>query len=300
MKILFVGEFIPYPSGEIPTEYFIAEALEKSGILVVRVDIRNISNYALTEQIVKGSKECDLVLFASGILALSLEDFGWACGQVKVPKILYTNDWIFLTEERKRVYLEKFPYVDLLITSDFEEYGIKQVRIPMACLPSYDFAPTFSNDLVFVGAVHYAEERKKFLDRIRDYFLVRLDIYGFCGNKDPVYGEKLEKVLQSYKIALGHNCISRRGYWSSRNYIVPGYGGFLLTPYVEGLEEEFEDKKHVVWWKDVEECIDLIKYYLKNEDEREKIRKEGYEFTQRVHSWDSRIKEFIRVFEEIR
>lgn len=302
-KILFVGRFYPYSWKEIPTEFFIAEGLERNNWQVIRIDIDKLFNHDVANQIVTCSKNVDMVLFASGILKLSLEDFGWICNQVTTPKILYTNDWIFLDKEREKSYLERFPFVDLLITSDYVDYSkyeIKQIRISMACLPSHKFAPCPCWNLVFVGAVHYSKERKEFLDRIKDCFPNTLDIYGNCGTKDPIYGKELEEILQEYKIVLGHNCVSSKGYWSSRNYIIPGYGGFLLTPYVEGLEEEFENKKYLVWFKDFEECTELIKYYLEHDKEREQIRRQGYEYTQKVHNWDSRIKEFIKVFKGLR
>ena len=302
MKILFVGKFNPYSWGEYPTEYFISEAFRKNGIVVVQVDIDKFSNYEVTKRIVQWSKDCDLVLFTSGILQLALSDFEWICNQIIIPKILYTNDWIFLDKEREKIYLERFPFVDLLITSDSFDYskdGIKQIRIPMACLPSYEFNPMPQKDLVFIGAVHYSKERREFLDKISKCF-GNLDIYGHCGNNTSVYTKELEVVLQRHRITLGHNCVNSKGYWSSRNYIVPGYGGFLLTPYVAGLEEEFENKKHIVWYKDFEECVDLIAYYLKYADEREEIRQQGYEYTQKVHNWDNRAKEFARIFREIK
>lgn len=300
MKILFIGKFDSYPWGEIPTEFFVADSLQKKGCKVICLDVDKLINGKPIEQNIKN--DVDIVLFASGILQLPLEHFKSILGKIKAVKVLYTNDWIFLNKEREQIYLERLSYFDLLITSDsvdYKEYGIKQVRIPMACLPSYKFEPAPSEKLVFIGAVHYSKERREFLDKIRGCF-GKLDVYGYCGNKNPIYGQELEKTIQRYKIVLGHNHINNsESYWSSRNYIIPGYGGFLITPYVEGLEKEFEDKKHIVWYNSFEECVDLIRYYLEHDEEREKIRKQGYEYVQKVHIWDIRIKEFVKFFKEV-
>lgn len=299
MKILFVGKFNQYPWGEIPTERLLGSAISN----YCEVKELDIDSSGIVRQIIEEGKAVDLVLFSSATLDLSLKDLGIIRKVLLIPLVLYTNDWIFLNKARAEIYLDRFWAFNALITTDsvdYSEYGVKQFyRIPMACLPSYKFKPSSLKSLVFVGASHYLKERREFLEKIRNCFPSSLDVYGYGGNKSPVYEKKLEEVIQGYKIVLGHNCTNSRGYWSSRNYIIPGYGGFLLTPYVKGLGKEFKNKKHIIWYKDFDECVNLIRYYLVHDEEREKIRKQGYEFTQKVHNWSNRSKDFLRIFNKM-
>jgi glycosyltransferase involved in cell wall biosynthesis len=59
---------------------------------------------------------------------------------------------------------------------------------------------------------------------------------------------------------------------------------FVLTEYAPGYYPEFTEKKNIVTFKDKNELIDKIKYYLKNEKEREEIAKNAYEKTKKGFS----------------
>ena len=74
--------------------------------------------------------------------------------------------------------------------------------------------------------------------------------------------------------------------FSNRTWITLGCGGFLLTRYVPGLENIFTNKKHLVWYHNIEECLDLISEYLKEDVEREKIKEEGYRYVHENYTYD--------------
>ena len=52
--------------------------------------------------------------------------------------------------------------------------------------------------------------------------------------------------------------------------------GFCLVMWFPGLEDLFENHKHLVWFTSYGEALSLAKRYLANPDEREKIRKSGH------------------------
>jgi len=81
-----------------------------------------------------------------------------------------------------------------------------------------------------------------------------------------------------------------------RNFEIPGSGGFLLTEYVDGLEECYKDKKEVVFFKSKDELVEKIEYYLDKDDLRNEVAKRGYERTQREHTYSKR---FEDIFSEI-
>ncbi len=78
-----------------------------------------------------------------------------------------------------------------------------------------------------------------------------------------------------------------------RDFEIPMCGGFYLTEYNEELAEFFEPDEEIVFFKDQEECIDKIKYYLKNNTERERIRMAGYIRAQHEHTWQRRLGNFF-------
>lgn len=80
-----------------------------------------------------------------------------------------------------------------------------------------------------------------------------------------------------------------------RDFEVPMSGGFYMVEYMEELEEFFEIDKELVCYDGPQDLAKKIKYYLTHDDEREQIRKAGYERCIRDHTWHKR---FEMVFEK--
>jgi len=81
-----------------------------------------------------------------------------------------------------------------------------------------------------------------------------------------------------------------------RDFEVPMSGGFYMVEHMEELEEFFDIGKEIVCYTDKEDLADKIKYYLKHDVERERIRKAGHERCLRDHSWHKR---FQKAFHEM-
>ena len=62
-----------------------------------------------------------------------------------------------------------------------------------------------------------------------------------------------------------------------------------------GLEDVFQDGVHLAWFKDAEECLDKVAYYLKHEDERRRIAAAGHELVQRRHRYQDRVANILEV-----
>lgn len=90
----------------------------------------------------------------------------------------------------------------------------------------------------------------------------------------------------------------RRNQIKGRNFEVLGCGSFLLTNYVEGLEEYYQIGKEVVCYQNKDDLIDKIKYYLKNEKERKAIAKAGYQRTFQDHTFEKRFNEIFKIIFE--
>lgn len=114
-------------------------------------------------------------------------------------------------------------------------------------------------------------------DMIKMYSESKINLgFSSCGN---THAEK-ERIMQ---IRL-------------RDFEVPMSGGFYMVEYMKELEEFFEIDKEIVCYHNKEDLVDKIKYYLKHDSKREKIRHAGRERCLRDHTWHKR---FSNVFEEI-
>ena len=68
-----------------------------------------------------------------------------------------------------------------------------------------------------------------------------------------------------------------------------GSGSMLLTDYAPHIDELFEDGKHCVFYRSIDEAVDKARYYLKHDAEREKIARAGFEEVMAKHTIDHRV-----------
>lgn len=80
-----------------------------------------------------------------------------------------------------------------------------------------------------------------------------------------------------------------------RNFEILAAGGFLLTQDAEDLFNFYEYGKEIAVFKNFDELIKKIRYYLDHEDERIHIARAGYERTIKDHTWENRFKEIFNV-----
>jgi len=160
---------------------------------------------------------------------------------------------------------------------------------------------TKRHDIVFVGSKKYHPEweyRPKLIDWLHDTYGERFEHYG-NGGLPGLRGAKLNKLYSSTKIVIGDTlCLGFKypDYWSDRVYETMGRGGFIIHPYIQGMEREFEDKKHLVFYEygNFKQLKELIDYYLKNDSEREAIRKSGHELVKQNYTYKNRWQQILK------
>ena len=148
-------------------------------------------------------------------------------------------------------------------------------------------------DVVFIGKDggkrFYHKDRASILDELRSHCNLKV-ITGEGQTKDQhwVYNQTKINLAMSFPMKEGT---------SNRLYNILASGGFCLTRYYPGLEKQFENKKHLVWFKSVNEAVELIKYYLENEEERVEIAKQGYEQYFKKHTAQKRLSNMFSIMD---
>jgi spore maturation protein CgeB len=61
------------------------------------------------------------------------------------------------------------------------------------------------------------------------------------------------------------------------------------------MEEHFTNHKNIVWFKTVEDGIDLVRYYLEHDYEREAIAHECYKLACEKFTFEQRMHDFEKV-----
>lgn len=105
---------------------------------------------------------------------------------------------------------------------------------------------------------------------------------------------KYNHALHRAKITLGLNHYAVNRYYDRRIFDCLSVGRLHITHYIPKMELDFENHKHLVWFKTVPECVKLIKYYLANPDKRARIAKAGHAKLLREHSIPARVQQFVR------
>lgn len=176
----------------------------------------------------------------------------------------------------------------------------------------------YRSDVAFVGSIYYYDdnghivtERERFLKKINEIY--ELKIWGPQGVKDarkrwgrsypavewPAYNEELVNVCGGAKIILGVNTInSVELYFSNRTFITLASGGFHITHYVPGLETMFENRRHLVWYHSLEECLSLIEYYLERPGLRKEIARQGRDWVRRKYGMKRQVGKMLRIVEK--
>ena len=152
-------------------------------------------------------------------------------------------------------------------------------------------------DVSFVGQCY--GERPSFIDTLkRNGIKVKTFGKGW-ENSSRVSQADLIKIYNQSKISLNlsfsHDTPTGYIYTiKGRDFEAPGCGSLLLTRDAKEIAEYFVPGEEIITYEDANDAAEKIKYYLKNEDEREKIAKKGYERILREHTWEKR---FLDIFE---
>ncbi len=115
-----------------------------------------------------------------------------------------------------------------------------------------------------------------------------------------VWGEEYAKVARLSKIFLAFDSMPDiRKSMSARMYTAVGCGAFYMCRHVNGMEDILEPGKEIVTFRSDDEMIDMIRYYLKNDDLRIKIAEAGANRVLKDHTYEVRIGQMIKLLEEV-
>ncbi|ODS33878.1 MAG: hypothetical protein SCARUB_00949 [Candidatus Scalindua rubra] len=180
----------------------------------------------------------------------------------------------------------------------FKERGIENVFwIPPACDQEIHGKKTEEKlyDIGFVGTLNtgHNNERAYLFNKLKQRFHA---YYERC------FLEKMAEVFSQSKIVFNKSVLNGL---AMRVFEVLASGSMLLTDEAKGsgLTELFQDRKHIVIYRNEKELLELANYYLRNDDEREDIAIEGMEKVLKEHTYDHRAEEMIRtlsVFKKLR
>ena len=189
---------------------------------------------------------------------------------------LYSNivDHNFITTHpsviRSKVKLDNFHFLFVPVDKNIECFDVYNMR------PSNDLFYAMSHG-VNRGILKKGIEdnRVKFLDSlIKKISNIKYDFYGFS-NKQPIWGNDFNNAITNSKMALNLSRGNPTKYYSS-NRIASIMGNGLLTFIDKKIQlSDFFNNKEIIFYNDVNDLADKIKFYSKNDLIRKKIAENG-------------------------
>lgn len=112
----------------------------------------------------------------------------------------------------------------------------------------------------------------------------------------PDYAPK----FQTAKIILGSPHYDLKQYYSRRTIHGGACGRFFITRYIPDMEEDFGSNHEIMaWFTEIDEAIDLIDYYVKNDEIREKKGAACRKLFLEKHTWKARLMEMEKIAKKI-
>lgn len=330
MKIAYVGNF----SQPHCTEVHIAATLEDLGHDVHRLQENAYTPEQLQAELTQMDK-LDLFLFTrTWGETVNLGHLVWLMDRA-IPTASYHLD-LYVGLERKYLHqgksldevLQTDPFwrTDFVFTPDgdprsgniffqngvnhyYMKPGVYKPECYMAT-PNQDATGTVRPiDVMFVGGGDrpgspngYGHPewpyRDKLIGWLYETYGARFTKFGYP--QTTVRNKELNQLYANSKVVIGDSvCIDfdHEYYWSDRVYETMGRGGFLIHPYIKGLEEEFTDGENIVFYNynDFDQLKDLIDYYLTHDQERENIRYRGHTFVQHHATYHDRLTQALGI-----
>lgn len=308
MRITFLGNF----QVDFSSESHHAKTLECLGHSVMRLQEGQVTS----ERVLEECLQSDLFVW--------IHTHGWSTPgrpmkqilailkEKGIPSLTYHLDlWMGLNRQKDMNkddywHIQHFFTVDKLMAdwlNDNTQVKGHYIQAAVFHDECYMADSNVTNDVIFVGSKGYHSEwpyRPKLINWLSETYYGKFKHFGGDG-LGVRRGKELNQLYADSKLVVGDTlCLNYDYpyYWSDRVYETIGRGGFIIHPYIKGMEQHFEDLKHLAFYKynDFSQLRGLIDHYVNNDEEREFLRKIAFEHVKQNHTYLNR---WIQILQSI-
>jgi spore maturation protein CgeB len=243
------------------------------------------------------------ILFTDEIFQETIRDlskknltFNWFCD----------DHWRF--KNYSRHYAPCFTYVSTTDPNAIKKYhshGIHNVILTQWACNHYDYrripgtVKTF--DTTFIGQPH--GKRRNVIHKLGRQD-IHVNTFGNGWTNGRVTQQQMIYIINGSRVNLNlsnsslnlHTIFRDKQQIKGRNFEIPGCGSFIISNYVEHIENYYDIEKEIICFYDEKDLEDKIKYFLSHSEIREKIAQAGYKRTLSEHTYEKR---FIHIFRQI-
>jgi hypothetical protein len=304
LTVAFLGNHqfgVPKPENRHSTETQLAATLEAMGHTVLRLQEDSIDWATVTH----AARHADLFLWVTTWwldpdgARRCLKELALA----QVPTVSFHLDLYYGLNRAHRVVESPFFETDYVFTADgghqaeFEAAGVNHIWLPPAV-----YAPNASLGqvqdehawpIIFIGSypyphIEHSSARRDVIQTVQSRFGRRFRVY-----TGGYRGQALADLIASATVVVGDSCLagSSPRYWSDRVPETLGRGGFLIHPYVEGIEASYTDGVHLRLYQpgDQHQLVTLIEHYLADPAAAQHIGLAGHAHVRAHHTYTNRM-----------
>lgn len=311
MNIIHIGNFTTGWDGSICDELHISNALEELGHKVVNIQREQWRERLATDE--KGIWHPHPTFILLAQWDQFDEDF---IPQIRdlyftAPIVYFCYDYQADGQEWHEQLIKE---ADLYLSK-----RIADSKYPNWQWLAQDFAPSFLDairhgepttmpqipkdiDVLFTGSyLPWATERNETLKAIDEKFdLVIHSVNewpGFKNVQPPKMDWELPRLYERARVIISIDHTLEAGYWSDRPAQIMACRGFVLHRYQPLSEARFRDK--IVYFYNIEDCLEKISYYLEHDVERINIAREGYDYAHGNLFVYNRVQDLITIVSSI-
>jgi len=203
-------------------------------------------------------------------------------------------------------------FVDKYISDELKkDLNLNTFYLPQACFPKYHYKTELTEKEKNIYGCDIANAGNMYPARIALYRQLSKYNFKMWGSLPPVwaYDKQIESILQKKhvhhkekskafngaKIILNNLHPSVINGTNKRTFEVTGCGAFLLTKYRPALDDLFADGKEIVTYKNFDEMIEKINFYLRHNDLRRQIANAGMKRTHKDHTLKIRLTKMLSI-----
>jgi hypothetical protein len=112
-----------------------------------------------------------------------------------------------------------------------------------------------------------------------------------------LYGQEFYDTFLKASVVIGANHWDLERYYTRRTVYALASGRPYVVREIPGMQYDFENKKHLCWFKDIPDGLDMIKWLLKHPVEAGKIGEAGRKIAVERFSWEALLGQFEDLLE---
>jgi len=276
----------------------------------------NLSSKILVQEVQRFRPD---IIWVDGGFLLSKKAIQNVKSRFECKIIHYTPDSLFAPGKSNSCMSNAVSAYDAVVTTKeqdmplYSKYGAKHVIFSLqgydrnihkeATLSESD-RMKYGCDVSFIG--QYMKDRARMIEYLIENLDINLKIYGYGWDGalvskklkgkffGPAVEEEYAKVISGSKIALGflNNKVSDT--FTTRTFEIPACKGFLLAERSSMHKKLLKEGVEAEYFSSASEMVEKIRYYLKNNEQRNNIVECGYKrITTSGYSWKELLEKIV-------